>query len=116
MKRAMVFTLALTLVLTTLLCGCGERTANGQNMPLATPKVTATLPDPTEKIPEVDEMMPDPEDGVVDDTDGIITEEEVGNTAPGGEKANTKMAKSIRVGNNTMASGKGISTVNKAKR
>ena len=62
MKRTIAILLAAVL-LTALLCGCGEMTT-------PPPTVSATpIPEVT-PIPE--SMMPKPEDGVVNDGDGII--------------------------------------------
>ena len=69
MKKTMVYILALSLALTMLLSGCGERADNKTDTkPTQTPQPQNTV------LPET--MMPDPEDGVVDDVDGVITEPE----------------------------------------
>ena len=69
MKKTMVYILALSLALTMLMAGCGERTDNKTDaVPTQTPLPQNTV------LPET--MMPDPEDGVVDDVDGVITETE----------------------------------------
>ena len=65
MKSAMVYVLALSLLLTALLSGCGDiRGSNGRtDLPTASPEHT---------------ILPDPEDGEVRDSDGIITEDDSG--------------------------------------
>ena len=66
MKRAMIYLISISALLTALLSGCGENI--GKN-PTATPP--ATSPDVTMQ-PEI--VEPDVSDGVVKDTDGMITE------------------------------------------
>ncbi|MBE6914885.1 MAG: hypothetical protein E7472_08170 [Ruminococcaceae bacterium] len=71
MKRAMVYILAMTMVFTVMLSGCGE---NRTNEPATTPteKPEMTI------VPE--NMMPDTEDGAVKDRDGVITGSDTGNS------------------------------------
>ena len=66
MKRAMIYLIAISALLTALLSGCGENV--GKN-PTTTPP--ASNPNVTMK-PEVGE--PNVSDGVINDTDGVITE------------------------------------------
>ena len=72
MKKTMVYVIALTLVLSTFLAGCGEMRGSDDRstLPSATPQQTL--------LPET--MMPNPEDGVVRDNDGIITDNDTGST------------------------------------
>jgi len=68
MKKAIGTLLALTMLLTLLLGGCGER--DNVKKPSATQTPTHTV------APET--MTPDPEDGVVKDDDGILTDDDTG--------------------------------------
>ena len=70
MKRAMVYILAMTMVFSVMLSGCGE---NRTNEPTATPteKPEMTI------VPE--NMMPEVQDGEVKDSDGVITGSDTGN-------------------------------------
>ena len=114
MKKAMVYTLALAMLFTTMLAGCGNTSANGQNAPAATPMVTETLPATTTVVPDADEMLPDTNDGVVEDQDGIITESDnAGNNDTGSNNvAKTRVKTRVNVGSNTMnSSNKGVSGV-----
>ena len=79
MKKAMVYVIALTLALSAMLAGCGEKrgTDGGTNAPKETAQQTMT--------PET--MMPDPDDGVVRDRDGIITDGDSGNAGSTSSKA-----------------------------
>ncbi len=74
MKSAMVYVLALSILFSALLSGCGEMrgTKGKSGVPTATPAQT---------------LLPDPEDGEVRDRDGIITDEDSG-ALPGGPSAN----------------------------
>lgn len=76
MKKAMVYILALTMLFTVMLSGCGENRGNGNN--------GGTDPKNTDILPEV--SMPVVEDGEVEDTDGIITDDDNGTgTVTGGD-------------------------------
>ena len=68
MKRAMVYLIAISTLLTALLSGCGEMKRPGTADPTPAPKETVSPAD----------MMPDESDGIVNDTDGIITEDDNG--------------------------------------
>jgi len=69
MKRAMVYLIALSALLTALLTGCGEGRMNQ-------PGTTPTSAPETTILPE--QNMPDETDGIVGDTDGIITKDDNG--------------------------------------
>lgn len=71
MKKAMVYILALTMVFSALLSGCGEN-KGGNATPTATPTAT-----PSATVPPAS-MTPAPEDGIVNDEDGIITDDDNG--------------------------------------
>ena len=74
MKRAMVYLIAISVLLTALLAGCGEiRTGQSGTAPTNAPE-TMILPDVT----------PDASDGMVGDTDGIITEGDNGTVSGSG--------------------------------
>ena len=78
MKRAMVYLIVLSALMTALLSGCGESKANPSDtvpgtVPPAAPETTM--------LPE--NMLPDESDGVVNDTDGIITEGDNGGSLGG---------------------------------
>lgn len=66
MKRAMIYLIAISALLTAILSGCGEHAMKNPN-----PNAPTTTPDVTMQ-PEIGE--PDVSDGVINDTDGMITE------------------------------------------
>lgn len=67
MKKGFAAFAALTVLLSLLLCGCGNNTGTTPTaMPTATPAVTATV---------APMLSPDPEDGKVTDDDGILGDE-----------------------------------------
>ena len=71
MKRAMVYILAMTMVFSVMLSGCGEnRTNEPATVPTDSPVTTV--------VPE--NMTPDTEDGVVKDRDGVITGSDTGDS------------------------------------
>ena len=65
MKKTMVYILALSMLVVTLLAGCGEMGGSGNG----TTDQPATT---TDLLPDV--MEPDVDDGVVNDDNGIITD------------------------------------------
>lgn len=67
MKRAMTYILALTMVFSLMLSGCG---VNRTETTAPTQKPETTI------LPET--MMPDPDDGIVRDDDGVITDDDTG--------------------------------------
>jgi len=70
MKRVMVYLVALSVLLTAMLSGCGENLTRQPAKTTPTPTVR-----PQESmVPET--MLPDESDGIVTDTDGIITDED----------------------------------------
>ena len=71
MKKTMVYILALSMVFSALLTGCGDKKTGRPN---ATP--TPTTSPEASILPE--NMMPDPDDGNVNDDDGIITDDDNG--------------------------------------
>ena len=97
MKRAMVYLIAISALLTALLSGCGEQRTNQQTTPPTAAPETTILPET---------MMPDESDGVVGDTDGIITEDDNGGSlsesdgaAASGEQSEGVEKKTLRTGN-----------------
>ena len=77
MKRAMVYLIVLSALVTSLLSGCGE---SGTNSSGAASGTAPAAPETT-LLPK--NMMPDESDGVVNDTDGMITEGDNGGSLSG---------------------------------
>ena len=89
MKRAMVYLIAISALVSALLSGCGEM---GTKAPATTPAPSATVKPQETMLPET--MLPDESDGIVKDTDGIIEDSDTGTgtTADSGAAGTTASA------------------------
>ncbi len=83
MRRAIGYILALSMLCSVMLSGCGEnRTDRNKVTETGTPQSTAAPQSSATPTLLPESMMPDVEDGVVKDDDGVISDTDTGKTAP----------------------------------